>query len=97
MSELPTTLPDKEAYQELAAEAPTTEEIVTLREMAQADLAQASLQSEQVTITAESGEKVDVTAIGQERFAELQQKQLDPEAVQAAMAVNSDGWQSEEK
>ncbi|MGV9002319.1 MAG: hypothetical protein ACOH18_05195 [Candidatus Saccharimonadaceae bacterium] len=85
-NELPSTLPDKDAYSDLLEQATSTEDIVTLREMAQGDLAS-------VAITPENSSPITVTAIGSEKFSEL--SQVDPKAVQAAMAVHSEDWHTE--
>ena len=88
MGELPTTLPDKDVYQELAEQAVDTNDIVTLREMAQGDLAS-------VAVKPEGGKPFEVTAIGSEKFSELAKS--DPDAVKAAMAINSDDWHTDNK
>ena len=83
MGELPTALPEKEVYNDLIEQSTTPEDIVALREMAQSDLAK-------VSITSESGQTSEVTNIGTEKFSEL--TTVDPEALKAAQAVNSDTW-----
>lgn len=92
MSELPSTLPEREVYQELIEEAKDTDDVKTLREMARADLASVATP---VTIKAEGGETIDVTAIGSEKFSEL--AKVDKDTLNHAMAVHSDGWQNEQK
>lgn len=96
MSELLTTeapvadaVPTQDEFEALVTEyAKTPEDIIAAREMAASDLAK-------VSIASESGRSIDVVAIGSEKFSELTQP--DPESVKAAMAVNSDSWQREDK
>lgn len=89
MSEQLTKLPDRDIYEQLATEeAKTPDDIVTLREMAQADLGK-------VSIKPEGGKPIDVREIGSEKFAEL--SRVDQVALRDAMAVDSETWTTEDK
>src|SRR5690606_25925759 len=74
--------------------AKTQEDIIETREMA-LRLGGKTNKLGKVAIFPEGGEPFEVTAIGSEKFSEL--VQTDPEVVAAAMAVNSDSWQNENK
>lgn len=91
MSEVVVSQEDKKILDELAEVATDTNDIVTLREIA-ADLGS---QATSITVTAEGGEKVEVTNIGSTKFSEL--TAVDPDVLKAATAVNSQNWQNEQK
>jgi len=88
------TTPNIDEYDQLANELATdTNDIVTVREMWQADKAQSALGS--VSIKAEGGQPLEVTSIGSQKFSEL--AQTDPTNLSNAMATTSEGWRTEEK
>ncbi|HRJ06772.1 MAG TPA: hypothetical protein PK096_01570 [Candidatus Saccharibacteria bacterium] len=87
---LPAVRPeDIEAAEQLAEEATSTTDVATLREML------AEQNGESTVITADDGSQLEVSSIGQEKFAELGKKAED-EAKQN-LPVHSETWHTEEK
>ena len=77
-----------EAYKELATEATSTEDLATLREMAEQDT---GAPSHQIEVKDENGEiqTVEVTDIGKGALQHVINKD--------ALAVHSEDWHNEEK
>lgn len=80
---------DIQAAEELAAEATSTTDVSTLREML------VDQNAGTTTITAEDGTSFEVTAVGKEKFAELGHKAT--EKAFESMPVASETWHTEEK
>ena len=96
MSEQSTQLRDEDTYKQLAKEATTLDEIVTLREMAAAD--STGTDTTEIGLTNGEGapiEVVDVTTIGKDELATIHAENA--KKLLGSMAVHSKDWHTEEK